>query len=128
MDWKSGLSEEELKILENRGSRDFARVARSALTAGLIMVAKKGMTRQDAENFDAYRRQRMLQGMNRQFGNSGAEQQGWFEQLENKIAELVENAALYVDDHTGGHGQRGTVFVEKKLGELAGNLQRWWNG
>lgn len=125
MDWKSQLSEEELRILENRGSRDFARVARAALTSGLVAFAKKGMSRQEAENFDAYRRQRMFQNMNRQFGNSGAEKQGWFEQIENKIAELVDNAILYVDDHTGGYGQRGTVFVEKKLGELASNFQKW---
>ena len=128
MDWKANLSQEELKILENRGSRDFARVARAALTFGLVAVAKKGMTRQDAENFDIYRRRQTLQNMNRQFDNSGAEKQGWFEQLENKIAELVDSAVLYIDDHTGGHGQRGTVYVESKLGELTSSLQRWWNG
>jgi hypothetical protein len=128
MDWKANLSEADLKILENRGSRDFARVARAALTFGLFHAAKQGMTREEAESFDAYRRQRTLQSIHRHTGGVEAEQEGWFEQIENKIAELVDNAVLYADDHTGGYGQKGTIFVEKKLVELRSSLQRWWNG
>ena len=131
MNWKSKLSRRELEILENRASKDFGRVARAALTIGLIMFAKRGMTQQQRLAFDNFRRQRILSGDRRDEyqipGISTAKETSWFEQIEDKISQLVEDAAVYVDDHTGGHGQRGTVWAEKKLDELSADLRAWWN-
>ena len=83
-------------------------------------MAKRQMSKEEAMRFDAYR----YQQMSRQ--NFSSHEATWFDQVEQKIVGLVDDAIVGLDNRTGGYGRQGTAWVERELAGVSKALQNWW--